>query len=330
MTQDASRTPSLVVFRVGAAVFGVEASRVLRVLWLPTLSPIEEAGPWVVGVFDLEGRVVPVVELRRRFGHVPESYDVDAAVVIVRATGGDFGILASGLMEIAGGTTLQPSYEQVHDVLAREAQVDDALVMVLDVDSILGEAGVAPPQTAADLLALLPDPEEFPQLRERAQAYATPPDDSAPTEVRGLAVVLIGDERIGLPLSAIAEFADLGSWARVPCCPPHILGCMNLRGELVSVIDIRPVLGLPLGDSEPGDNVVVCPVDGLLLGLAVDAIVEVELVPEEAIMPPPVGVDRVDSSFVIGEAYTANGLVTLVDLPRLIADGGLVVDEVVG
>ena len=330
MPDDATRSPSLVVFRVGDAAFGIDASKVVRVLWLPELSPIEEAGPWVIGVFDLEGRVVPVVELRQRFGHIAESYDADAAIVIVNTSSGDIGILASGLMEIAGAKTLTPSYEQVHEVLSGEAQIDDGLVMVLDVDSILGDASVAHHEPGSDVLALMPSVDDFPQLRERARAYAVPLDDSVPTEVRGLAVVRLGEERIGLTLGAVAEFADRGTLARVPCCPPHVLGCMNLRGELVAVMDIRPVLGLKEADWEPAGSVVVCPVDGLLLGIAVDAIVDVELVAEESILPPPVGVDRADSSFVIGEAHTANGLVTLVDLPRLIADGGLVVDEVVG
>ena len=73
----------------------------------------------------------------------------------------------------------------------------------------------------------------------------------------------------------------------------------------------------------------MCGVDDQLLGLAVNAVIEIVAVEAAAVFPPPASTERVATPFVTGEITVDAGIVTLVDLPALIAGGGLDVDEVV-
>ena len=58
----------------------------------------------------------------------------------------------------------------------------------------------------------------------------------------GLAVVELGDELFGVELAAVQEFCEIVQLTPIPCCPPHILGAISLRGDLVTLIDPRAAL----------------------------------------------------------------------------------------
>ncbi len=316
---------TLVVFAVGPAVFGVDAARVREVLWLPQLAVAEEAPAPVVGMFSLRGTVVPVLDLRMRLGRPPTPYGVTANVVVVETARGLIGILADHVRGVLPATIVPDAHEARHEVVSAEASAGDALVMVLDAEALWpsGEQAGTPRAVPADVL---PEAQAEPLLRERADAYAQSDDRGLPAARTDIVVVLLGDERFGLPLDAIREFAPTGSLTRIPCCPPHVLGTRSLRGELVTVMDIRAALGLPAEHPRSLAELVVCEADEQLLGLAVREVVDVLTIDPASVFPSPAS--RGGHAFVTGEVMVEPGIITLIDLAALLADGGLEVNEV--
>jgi purine-binding chemotaxis protein CheW len=61
-------------------------------------------------------------------------------------------------------------------------------------------------------------------------------------------VFRIGKERYGLPLAAVREVVEPATMSRVPCAPPAVLGIMNLRGRVVTVVSLASLLGAPTGE----------------------------------------------------------------------------------
>jgi purine-binding chemotaxis protein CheW len=96
----------------------------------------------------------------------------------------------------------------------------------------------------------------------------------------------VGDEEYAIDLRRLREILQPLPITRVPRAPEFIEGVMNLRGEVIPVIDVRKRLGLV---PRPGgrSKVLVVNIAGRALGMIVDAVSEVVRIPRSAIGPPP-------------------------------------------
>jgi purine-binding chemotaxis protein CheW len=137
-----------VVFRLDALSYGVRLSSVIRVLRAVEITPLPQAPPIVIGVIDLEGRIIPVVNLRRRFGLPERELELTDQLIVARTTGGktrDGGgrILAlvvdgvDGVCDLSAqetaAETILPGLEHLHGV----AQTSEGLVLIHDLDTFL-------------------------------------------------------------------------------------------------------------------------------------------------------------------------------------------------
>jgi purine-binding chemotaxis protein CheW len=99
-----------------------------------------------------------------------------------------------------------------------------------------------------------------------------------------------GGERFALPLDAVAEVVPpAATFVQVPRTPPSVRGAMNVRGRVVAVVDLAPLLGLPPTPGAPG-QVLVLDRERRALGFLVDEVLGVEPVgePDRAGEEPPV------------------------------------------
>jgi len=121
--------------------------------------------------------------------------------------------------------------------------------------------------------------------------------------------VRVGDEHYALPVEDVVEVAELGVVTPVPGSRANILGVRNLRGRVIPVIDLASVLGVDAS----GDRArVVVAVDGdRAAGLAVDEVIDVELVAEPS--------EAVESELLKGAALIDGTLVGVVDVRSILA-----------
>jgi purine-binding chemotaxis protein CheW len=89
--------------------------------------------------------------------------------------------------------------------------------------------------------------------------------------------VLVAGEQYALAVEHVAEVVELGAVTPVPSAPSSLLGLLNLRGEIVSVVDLASVLGLH-GERRPTHLLVMG--GGKRAGLAIDAVLDVATLPE--------------------------------------------------
>ncbi|MEI6360529.1 MAG: chemotaxis protein CheW [Actinomycetes bacterium] len=321
---------TVVTFQVGDTRFGLDVACVRRMVRLPELSATEEMPPFVVGVFNLQGVVVPVVDLRTRLGHDPVAYGVESSVVVLETSRGPVAVLADSLSGVSLALPLADARESQHELVAGTLQAGDGLLVLLDAEQIL-PTHLAMPASLGEAArhAVLPDPDAWPQLRERARGYAITEDDRDVGEARGLAVVQIDDELFGFSLEGIREFCGLEPVTPIPCCPPHVRGSMNLRGELVTVMDIRRPLGIAVTPASIDADLIICEIDDLLLGICVSAVIDVHALESSQLLPPPAASMATGAPYLKGEVAFEGMMLTLVDLPALLTEAGLEVDEVV-
>jgi purine-binding chemotaxis protein CheW len=148
-----------------------------------------------------------------------------------------------------------------------------------------------------------------------------------------LVVFNLAKEDYGVDIAAVNSIVEMQPITAVPHAPGFVQGVTNLRGEVLPVIDLRNRFGLPLGETTKDSRIVVVEVDGVRVGMVVDAVTEVLTVAEEAVEPPSPIVTAVDSArpmsgFITGIAKVGgNGneqgggrLIILLDLAKVLSN----------
>ena len=278
-------TTCLILAHCGAH-YALPADAVREVVWRPWLTPFAEMPSYVAGVFQLRGRMVPVIELEARLGRTALPAQPQQRVVVLERGGLWLGLL---VQDVQGVTSIP--HEAVEPVqafaptgtttrfLTAGARLPDALVWMLDLDALVSQTECPP-----ELVAALEEPATSEQAtaapaaitaadetlyRERAARLAQVPENTAQATQK-MAVLRLGTECFGLEVTCVRAFVHLRGLTPIPGAPAHIAGHMNLHGELLTVVDLRHLLGLPL--LAPGREVAVLLLNGLELGLLADAI----------------------------------------------------------
>mgnify|MGYP006272865921 CR=1 FL=1 len=146
------------------------------------------------------------------------------------------------------------------------------------------------------------------------ESVSTAPDASQYVTFR------LADETYAINVMQVQEVLRVSEIAPVPGAPHYVLGIINLRGNVVTVIDARRRMGLP--DKEPDDasRVVIIEVNGQVIGILVDSVAEViELAAKEVDPAPNVGNDE-SSKYIQGVASREGELTIVVDLNKLLTD----------
>jgi len=330
---------SLLIFDLDGTRFALDATRVRESVWLPELTPVEEVPPWIVGLFSLRGCIVPVADLHLCFGHPARPYSPGDQVVVTEVDGLPMGLIVGevlGVVDLPGAAIQPPPQFAVAADTARlvigEARIDDELVILIDAAQLahLHEASAlaAAAQQPTPVSHFCPDatPEERALFRSRAAVLceAAVAEEGARL---GLAVVELGGECFGVELAAVQEFCDIAQLSPIPCCPPHILGAMNLRGDLVTLIDPRAALNLP--GAGRGGKAVVARLGGQAVGIAVDAVHDVVYLRSEELQAPPAALRERSGAEIVGTAAYAGKTMTVLDLPALLAREEWIVNETV-
>lgn len=128
------------------------------------------------------------------------------------------------------------------------------------------------------------------------------------------------DETYGINVMQVQEVLRYSEIAPVPGAPSYVLGIINLRGNVVTVIDTRSRFGLPSSDVTDNTRIVVIEVDGQVVGILVDAVAEVVYLRQSEIETTPnVGNDE-SAKFIQGVCHKNDELLILVDLEKMMTE----------
>ncbi len=125
------------------------------------------------------------------------------------------------------------------------------------------------------------------------------------------------DERYGLDIRRVYEIIRLQPITVLPDAPAFVDGVINLRGRIVPVVDLAVRFGLPRSSASKSSRIVVAGVGEARVGLVVDGVSEVLMVPEEAVETTPSVAASAGSSHVRGIAKLGEDLVILLDVDAL-------------
>ena len=133
----------------------------------------------------------------------------------------------------------------------------------------------------------------------------------------------IGRETFGVPIDLVHEIVRVPEITSVPDAPDFVEGVINLRGKIVSIVDLRKRFGERDITSHKKNRILVVEFEGKMVGLVVDAASEVLKVPHEDIDPPPSVFQEGELNYVTGVGKLKDRLVILVELGKILQRGEL-------
>jgi len=140
-------------------------------------------------------------------------------------------------------------------------------------------------------------------------------------ESREYVTLTIAGQWFGIPVLTVQDVLGPRQVAKIPMADPVIAGSINLRGRIVTVIDMRKRLRLPPRDNdEPGMNIVV-EHNGNLYSLLIDAVGEVMEVPDDKYEKNPATVDPLWRDFSEGVYRLENQLLIVLNVEKLLETG---------
>ena len=133
----------------------------------------------------------------------------------------------------------------------------------------------------------------------------------------------MGRETYGLPITSLHEIVRVPDITAVPDAPDYLEGVINLRGKIVSVMDLRKRFGEKSAAIKKHNRILVVEHAGRLAGLIVDSASEVLKIPADAVEPPPAVFQDGGLNCVTGLGKVAGRLVVLLDMSKLLAPASL-------
>jgi len=146
------------------------------------------------------------------------------------------------------------------------------------------------------------------------------PHATAEEEVR-ICLFSISGDTYAVTVDVLAEILIPQKIFPIPTTPPHVIGVINLRGNIVPIVDIRPSLSLPA--SAGANQVAIIRHNQMTIGILVDSVAEVTSVPLGSVLPMPAEVSTQDagtknrSRYLKAIIQRPNGVVALLNIDRL-------------
>jgi len=133
----------------------------------------------------------------------------------------------------------------------------------------------------------------------------------------------IGRETFGVPIALVHEIVRVPDITAVPDSPDYVEGVINLRGKIVSVVDLRKRFGEKQISPNKKNRILVAEVEGKMVGLIVDAASEVIKIPDNEVDLPPSVFDEGELNYVTGVGKMHGRLIILIDLNKILQKGEL-------
>ncbi len=347
---------SYLMFNLNHSRYGIPATSVQELFFLPEVTAIAESPSTILGVVNLRGKFLPVMDLYHRLKQVRPSFQLTDSMIVLEWQTQRIGIIVNQVDSVQAIAADQitanvcgQSKESLPDGLVTGiANVEEGIVTLLNPELLLQHALIQTtlnpnsdfnnisvndalkyPSDSALNQGLYDhfDSQERQILQERTETLRCSIDDEDSALLLPLAVVGLGGEYFGFGLETVHEFTEIHKITPIPCCPPHIIGNINLRGEIVTLININDVVDLPMNGVRSHQQAVVVRLDQRVAGIAVDDIFDVTYIHPSQMTTAPIALHSAKDDYLQGVAPYRDRMMSIINLSKLLTSEVLVVNE---
>ncbi|MEH2407693.1 chemotaxis protein CheW [Nostoc sp.] len=347
---------SYLMFKLNHSRYGIPATAVQELFFLPEVTAIAETPSTILGVINLRGKFLPVMDLYHRLKQARPPFQLTDSMIVLEWQTQRIGIIVSQVDSVQAiaadqitANVCDQSKESLPDGLMMGiANVEQGIVTLLNPEILVQHALIETTfnhnsdfnNSSVDDALKHPsdsvlnqdlydhfDSQERQIFQQRSETLRCLLADENSAELLPLAVVGLAGEYFGFSLETVHEFTEIHKITPIPCCPPHIVGNINLRGEIVTLININDVVDLPMNAVRSHQHAVVVRLDQRVAGIAVDDIFDVTYIHPSQITTTPIALHSVKDDYLQGVAPYRDRMMSIINLSKLLTSEVLVVNE---
>ncbi|MCX8123260.1 MAG: chemotaxis protein CheW [Spirochaetes bacterium] len=151
---DTAMAEQFVTFVIGNETYGIEVLKVQEIIGMTHITHVPNTLPFMKGVINLRGSVVPVIDMRKKIGMEEMEYNAFTVIIITEVKGKLIGMIVDSVQDVVT-IPVNKIQDTIHftahistDYIKGIGQIDDNLVIILDVDKLLTSEELANIKTA--------------------------------------------------------------------------------------------------------------------------------------------------------------------------------------
>lgn len=334
-------TESFLVFSVQSNVYAIRSSHVVELIWLPELTCLESNSFFVVGYFNFRSDFVPVIDLNLRQGMKTKRYSVSDRILVITEGTKKIGLHINDIHNVIHFTYEKQNIteESISDRITDGViQTQFGITQIINIEALtnlnipLNESKRVKPFSDIHLAKLFSGINEKDKqiLISRKNNYSQSTNIKEYSNLLSVVVFRLKDEFLAIELKYILEFAHGEGITKIPCVPSHISGCINLRGDMLVLIDLLYLLKSEETGSVDNKKIVVIRFNEMMIGLIVDQLIDVIYLSKEQILSNPPDKNRTGENLMKGLCFYDSFSVGLIDTEKIFAYEKLYVEESIG
>ena len=322
-------------FKLGGCKYAVSTKQVVEILKLPLLDYPQKLANNFVGILNYNNLTINILDIRFYLNMNVTPYSISNHLLIVKTDESIFGLVVDTVEDVISLEQTKIEYlsfqegEKLIEFLYKQ---ENSTISVINLDALenLIKRGVE--SKDFDITSLFPQDEETKtKLMERNWAlierYKSNLAQNIFSQNRFISFSL-NNNTYCLYLEDIKEFLRNVTITPIPCTPDYIEGVVTLRGNFVTVINTKKLLGIEQAASENQEesqnNVIIVKTPDFKIGFSVDEIFNMLDISDEMIEHNS---HNQQNKFVLSEVVLEDKLYTILDIKNILADEKLYIEE---
>jgi len=268
----------ILTFKLDNQMFAIEIDYSREIIEKPDIEEIPTQSNDIIGVFNLRKEIIPILDLKSKLNIVREvklnKDNVDKVIIFI-LNNNLIGLLVDEVCDVITPyktdiLSVPNTFDEVSKKFVKSIYKDNnsnEIIFILNERSILADE----------------DLEDIKSLNKNKEDKGLKND----VNDKKIAVFKLEDEEFGIYIDEINEINRLPSITPVPKSLEFIEGIINLRGDIIPVINIRERLNLKRKEFDEFERVIIVEIEGQKTGLIVDRVTEINSIPEELFKDVP-------------------------------------------
>jgi purine-binding chemotaxis protein CheW len=326
------------VFEAHKSLYAIASSNVVELIWLPELNYIESSFFYIIGHFNFRGSFVPVLDLFLRQGKMTQKYTTQDRILIVEFQNRLYGIHINEVHNVIDIDIEQktfPNQEENPDLICDGIiQTEFGMTQILNLDHLFKTSPNLPhkrdlsrshlPRLMSGMTDL-----ELKVLEKRRQSYSEVTAIEEYASLTSMVIFELGNEIFSIELKNILEFANGEGITKIPCISPHVAGCLNLRGDILILIDLLYIIKDEKTVLDSSKKIIIIREADIVVGFIVDLLIDVIYLGKDQILAKPSEKRSGGKDFLKGTCIYDSNVVGILDVEKLYGYDRLFVEEYV-
>jgi purine-binding chemotaxis protein CheW len=304
----------LVSFLLDQVEYAIGIMQVKEIIRVPEIVKVPNCEAYVEGVVSIRNNLLPMINLRTYFGLSPQEITDYTRVLVV-----DMGSFTAGIMVDKVSEVLRISASIIQPPPRFSTQSGEQL------------KGVAKLNNGKRMILML-EPSKLMSAAEYTTISGTTVDNMQNESEKSLAGQLVDEEQLvtfkidleeyGVKITNVQEINRMTEITKIPRAPRYIEGIVNLRGNIISALDLRILFGLAQKPKTDATRIIIIDSNGKKTGIVVDSVSEVLRFEKTLIEAPPAILSSgVDSDYVAGVGKLNGGkrMILILNLDKVLS-----------